>query len=97
MKKIIPVVVILAAIIGGYIWWSRNNHDDGRIRLSGNLELTQVDISFKIAGKLSELAVKEGDHVKKGQLIARIDPNQTLRQRQREEASVNSAAASAAQ
>ncbi len=97
MKKIIPVVVILAAIVGGYFWWSRNNQDDGRIRLSGNLELTQVDISFKIAGKLSELAVKEGDHVKKGQLIARIDPNQTLRQKQREEAGVSSAAASAAQ
>jgi RND family efflux transporter MFP subunit len=34
----------------------------------------QVDLSFRVGGPLTELPVKEGDQVRKGQLIARIDP-----------------------
>ena len=37
-----------------------------RILVSGNLELTQVDLSFKIAGRMMERTVDEGDWVKKG-------------------------------
>lgn len=98
MKKIIPVVLILALAGLSYaLWFHRSTDADGRIRFSGNMELTQVDISFKVAGKLVELAVKEGDHVKKGQLIARIDPAQTLRQKQVNEAGVQSASTVAEQ
>ena len=35
-------------------------------RCPGNIELTQVDISFKVPGKLVERTVDEGDFVKKG-------------------------------
>ena len=96
-KRIIPIVIIVAIAALSYVLWSKRTQDDGKIHLSGNMELTQVDISFKVAGKMVELAVKEGDHVKKGQLIARIDPAQALRQRQRDEAGVTSASLQAAQ
>ena len=91
-RRLIPVilaVVVLAA--AGILWSRRNGRDQTHIRLSGNMELTQVDISFKVAGKLIERAVNEGDPVKKGQLIARIDQAQTLRQNQAQQASVQSA------
>lgn len=92
MKKRLIALVFVAAIAAlGFVLWSKRQKDDGRIRISGNMELTQVDISFKMPGKLIELAVREGDHVKKGQLIARIDPASTVRQKQREQASVMSA------
>ena len=91
-KRLIPillVVVVLAA--AGILWSRRNGRDEAHIPLSGNMELTQVDISFKVAGKLIERAVNEGDTVKKGQLIARIDQVQTMRQNQAQQASVQSA------
>jgi len=93
-KRLIPVIVavIVLAIAGGILWSQRNGRDEARrIRLSGNMELTQVDISFKVAGKLIERAVNEGDTVKKGQLIARIDQQQTMRQNQAQQAGVQSA------
>jgi HlyD family secretion protein len=93
-KRLIPVIiaVIVLAIAGGILWSQRNGRDEAlHIRLSGNMELTQVDISFKVAGKLIERAVNEGDTVKKGQLIARIDQVQTMRQNQAQQASVQSA------
>jgi len=33
----------------------------------------KADLGFRVAGKLKEIAVKEGDQVKKGQVIARLD------------------------
>src|SRR5713226_2885349 len=61
---------------------------DNRIRISGNIELTQVNIAFKVSGKLIERAVDEGDTVKKGQILARLDREQSLRQRDREVAAL---------
>ena len=93
-KRLILVIlaVIVIAVAGGILWSQRNGRDEAlHIRLSGNMELTQVDISFKVAGKLIERAVNEGDTVKKGQLIARIDQVQTMRQNQAQQASVQSA------
>ncbi|PYT32433.1 MAG: hemolysin secretion protein D [Acidobacteria bacterium] len=92
-KRLVPVILIVAALaIAGVLWSKRfNREDSNRIRLSGNMELTQVDISFKVAGKLIERPVNEGDTVKKGQLIARVDQTQSMRQMQAQQASVQSA------
>jgi HlyD family secretion protein len=92
MKKIFPIIIVLAAIGGGYWWW-RDAHstDPNRIQVSGNLELTLVDLSFKIAGRMTDLNVKEGDWVKKGQIIARLDPMQLQQQKFRDQAAVISA------
>ena len=89
-RKLIPVVVLVAAAAIGGILWSRWSHgpEPNSVRVSGNIELTQVDIAFKIAGRIVELPVEEGIHVKKGQLIARIDQEQLRSQRGREQAVV---------
>lgn len=52
-----------------------------RIRISGNIELTEVNLAFKIPGQLIELTVDEGDRVEEGDLIARLDSEQLERQR----------------
>lgn len=45
---------------------------DGIVKTNGRIEATQVDVSSKYAGRLAEVAVKEGDEVTAGQVIARI-------------------------
>lgn len=37
-------------------------------------EADEIDLSFRVAGPILKIHVKEGDFVKKGQLIAEIDP-----------------------
>ncbi len=93
MKKRLPIIILVAAAaVGLYLWRSGTfNKPDNRILVSGNLELTLVDISFKVAGRMTELNVKEGDWVKKGQLIARLDPVQLQHQRFRDVAAVTNA------
>jgi HlyD family secretion protein len=91
MKKLIPIVILIAvAAVGGYYIYGRMHpKDTNSLSVSGNLELTQVDISFKVPGKLIELDVDEGYYVKKGQVIARIDKDQVESQRNRDQASLN--------
>jgi multidrug efflux pump subunit AcrA (membrane-fusion protein) len=92
MKKILPIIILLAAIGGGAWWWRDAHASDGnRILVSGNLELTLVDLSFKIAGRMTELNVREGDWVKKWQIIARLDPMPLQQKRLREHAGAVSA------
>ena len=93
MKKAIRLILLVAVLgIGGWYWWKSQHPDNtGRLFVSGNLELTQVDISFKIAGRMIERKVNEGDWVKKNDVIATLDPAQLRQQKFRDTALVSSA------
>jgi HlyD family secretion protein len=98
MKKRILVLFLLAAA-GAAVWAFRgmNRKPDGRIVVSGNIELTEVAIAFKTAGRLIERNVDEGDPVKKGQILARLDRDQLTAQRERETAGLQSSEGQLAQ
>src|SRR5690349_21420954 len=97
-KRIILVVLLLAAATAGvYAYRSAGRVPSGRIVVSGNIELTEVNISFKTAGRLIERTVDEGDKVTKGQVIARLDRDQLDAQKSRETAGVASSQAQFAQ
>ena len=93
MKKIIRIVLLLAAAGGGYWYWNQQQTKGNAnvLQVSGNLELTQVDLSFKTAGRIVELTVREGEWVKKGQVIARLDAAQLEQQKARDAAAVSGA------
>ena len=98
MKKRIIIILALVAV-GAAVWiyHERGKKPDNRIVVSGNIELTEVNIAFKTAGRLIERTVDEGDAVKKGQVIARLDRDQLVAQRQRETAGLESAQSQLAQ
>jgi HlyD family secretion protein len=98
-KRIVPVLLLAAVLaVGGWVWHSRSHRNaENVIRLSGNLELTQVDMAFKIPGKLIQRPVDEGDPVRQGQLVARLDAQQASQQRNRDAAAVETAKAAEAQ
>jgi HlyD family secretion protein len=83
------LLVAVAAVAGYYIYGHLHPANTNTLSVSGNLELTQVDISFKVPGKLIQLNVDEGTYVKKGMVIARIDRDQVESQRTRDEASLD--------
>lgn len=93
MKKRIPILIAVVAVVLAVLLvpklWRRD--DPNRIVASGNIELTEVDVAFKTAGKIVELAVDEGSAVTKGQLIARLDRLRLSREQSRDQAGVLSA------
>lgn len=58
------------------------------VRLSGNIEATDAQVSFKVAGRVVERSVDEGQTVKAGQLVARLDDSEIRQEVARMEAQV---------
>ncbi len=90
-KLILPIILVGAGIAGLVAFRGFQRQPDDKIELSGNIELTEVNIAFKTAGKLVERTVDEGDPVTKGMVIARLDRDQLLRQQERERAALAAA------
>ena len=95
-KRILIGALAIAAIGGAAafeFFHTSSNAGSDRLLFSGNIELEQIDVAFKVAGRLTERTVNEGDRVTKGTLLARLDEGQLLSQRQQQEASLRSAKA----
>ncbi len=99
MKKAILPILLIAAAVGGVAYWAttRDTKAKDSITVSGNIRMTEVEIAFKTPGKLVERTVDEGDWVKKGQVVARLDTAPLLRQREQATAAIQAAEARVAQ
>jgi HlyD family secretion protein len=98
MKRVIPILILGALAAAGFFFWrERNQTPENQIRLSGNIEMTQVAVSFKQPGRVVAVDVLEGATVRKGQVLARSDREAIDRQRDRDQAGVVSAQSQAAQ
>ena len=77
MKKgrIAIAVAVLLALAATFVWRTifRSGVRTDLLFLSGNMEVTETNVGFKLAGRVVELAVDEGDHVNKDQMLARLD------------------------
>ncbi len=71
------VAPILLVIVGGGLWaWYRANHPvepADKLVLQGNVDVRQVNLAFKVDGRIATLAVDEGDTVEAGQVIATLE------------------------
>jgi len=73
-KKIIILVVVIAAAV--FIVQSvrqKTAHQGDKVVVSGNIEVTDVEVSFKAAGRVQERPVSEGQRVKAGDVVALLD------------------------
>src|SRR5215471_5806571 len=91
MKKKLPLLIVLLVLAGAaaFVIRGMNKPPENRLMVSGNIELNEVNIAFKTAGRLIERTVDEGDDVKKGQIVARLDRDQLQAQRDRESAGLS--------
>ena len=92
MKRFLIVIVVIAALgVGG---WYYLGHDKptpappNQLRVSGNIEVHQSIVSFKVPGRLIDLPVEEGQFVKKGQVLARLDDEDYRRGAQADKANL---------
>ncbi|HJV38080.1 MAG TPA: efflux RND transporter periplasmic adaptor subunit [Geothrix sp.] len=67
--------IAMMVLLGGaaFLATGCGNHPESRLKLSGNIEVIQVEASFRVAGKVIERPVDEGQMVQAGQLLARLD------------------------
>jgi HlyD family secretion protein len=75
MKRTILVVLLLVvAGVGGWLWWLSHHETASReLVLHGNVDLRQVQLSFNNSERIAAVLVQEGDRVRQGQTVARLD------------------------
>ena len=93
-KKIFLILLgaaVVALVVGVVI---RRSHtvNGGALRLTGTIETTTVAVAFKVPGRLKDRLVDEGQQVKIGQIVARLEDDEL-----KDERTVRSADQQAAQ
>lgn len=75
-KILIPLVVIVVLAIAGAFVWQRTRHQESpetAITLYGNVDIRQVQLAFNGSDRIDRMLAKEGEFVRKGQLLAELD------------------------
>lgn len=111
-RRLISIIVVAAVAAALWWWWHQRTPDaasgyrtatvdrgDIRVAISatGTLSaISTVDVGSQISGQITDVLVDFSDRVRKGQLLARIDPSTYEAQINQSSAAVASARASLA-
>jgi membrane fusion protein PltH len=69
----IPALIVVVAVAGLTWWLMQRRGADRELVLYGNIDLRQVQLAFNNSERIAAVLVQEGDHIKRGQLLARLD------------------------
>ncbi len=75
MKKRVLLVVLLFVAVGIGAWYQQwnGNGNGGPLTLYGNVDIREVQLGFRVAGRLQAMNFEEGDAVQAGELLASLD------------------------
>ena len=73
-RLLIAGLIVLSLIAAGVAWrLIQREGDPAPLALYGDIDLRQVQLSFNNSERIATVLVQEGDRVRKGQLLARLD------------------------
>ena len=75
-RRMLIALAVLAALAatGGYLWRQRSAGDlTAPFWLSGNVDVHQVELAFRVTGRIADLKVEEGERVDAGTVLAQLD------------------------
>ena len=74
MKKLLVLAVLAAAlVVAGFLWTRRKTVESPLLVLHGNVDIRQVSLSVDGSGRIAEMHAEEGDVIKAGTVLARLD------------------------
>lgn len=75
-KRLIIIAALAALLIAAIAtrgFGLFGNDDRGSLTLYGNVDIREVDLGFRVGGRIESIAVEEGEKVKAGELLATLD------------------------
>ncbi len=90
LRVLIALAVLAGAAGGSFYWWQRLHPQlpPGIAFGNGRLEADEINIDTKYAARIGEMLADEGDMVKAGQVLARMDTRDLQASLKRSQASV---------
>lgn len=93
MSRKVSIILVLAVLVAflGYAAWKvllapSDLPPEGFARGNGRIEADLVDISTRLAGRVAQITVREGDLVRAGDVLAVMDTTELVAQRMRAQA-----------
>lgn len=81
------IIAVIAGIIGFYIW-QQGKQSNKEIKVSGNIEGDEVRLSFRVQGQILELLTDEGQVVKSGDIVAKLNTDELTKIRDNAQAAL---------
>ena len=72
-KKRLAIALIVTGLVAAVAYSTVHQHQSSELVLSGNVDIRQVNLSFRVAGRLKTLNVDEGAQIKAGQVLGELD------------------------
>jgi HlyD family secretion protein len=90
VKKRLIFVLFLVLLIGvaGMVYWGQHRQGSAELYYSGTIESTKADIGFQVGGRVKEVLTDEGRAAAKGELLARLDPEEFAARRSQAQANL---------
>lgn len=75
VRQLLPPLIVVLLAGGGWYFWSRQQAHDpaAAFSLSGNVDVHQVELGFRVTGRIAAVKATEGDAVKAGDVLAQLD------------------------
>jgi len=77
MKRRLPLVILVLLLCAGVGFWYLQTHrrsaTPGLLQLYGNVDIREVNLGFRVTGRLKAVLRDEGDAVRAGDVLARLD------------------------
>ena len=89
------MILVVVALAGGGVWWWTQQQAQAttELRGSGTIEARQVHVGPEVAGRVTQVMAKEGQAVKAGDILFRLDDALLVSQRAQAEAAIKTARA----
>jgi HlyD family secretion protein len=73
-RLLIGLLLTMAGVVAGVTWWLTHRHETAReLTLHGNIDQRQIALPFNNSERIADVLVQEGERVRQGQVLARLD------------------------
>lgn len=73
-RRLLIIAAAAACVAAGAAWWIwRPRPPTDVLTLYGNVDLRQVELAFNDSDRIAQVLAQEGDRLRKGQVVARLD------------------------
>lgn len=76
MSRKIWIILIVICIIGlalAFYFYEKKSEEEGFLTLYGNVDVRQVDLGFRVSGRVEKMHFEEGDYVNPGDLMGSLE------------------------
>ncbi|GLI34035.1 MAG: HlyD family efflux transporter periplasmic adaptor subunit [Deltaproteobacteria bacterium] len=94
---VLPAILLIVVVLAYFFKWEKAAHDKNVLHVSGNIEVTDAEVSFKIPGRVEKRLVSEGEIIRAGQPVAILDSTDLVREVALRKAEVEAAKAALAE